>query len=149
METQRSFQRIWWSTKINAIKMPSSFTHGKPIRRVLPQYKHQKVTALELVEDQVSGAYGGSVGLSGGYTYSRCKTHQQNKGQGESESSTVEVRVRKGETIIIKEKLVEVEERANCSLELVLEDGQKLNEHVILFGILFDLRHSKFSKVTL
>ena len=71
-------------------------------------------------------AFGGSVALSGGYTYSRCKTHQQNKGQGESESSTVEVTVGKGETIVIKEMLYEVEKQADCTLELVLEVGQKI-----------------------
>ena len=72
------------------------------------------------------GAYGGSVGLSGSYTGSRCKTDQQNIGQGESESSTVEVTVGKGETVVIKERLVKVEEQAHCTLELLLEDKQEI-----------------------
>ena len=72
------------------------------------------------------GAFGGNVALSGGYTYSRAKTHQQNEGQGASQSSTVEVTVGKGEAIIVKEMLFEVEKQADCTLELVLEEGQKI-----------------------
>ena len=71
-------------------------------------------------------AFGKNAALSGSYTYSRCKTHQQNEGQGASQSSTVEVTVGKGEAIIVKEMLFEVEKQADCTLELVLEEGQKI-----------------------
>lgn len=74
------------------------------------------------------GAFGSNFAFSGGYGYSRAKTHQQNKGQGASQSTTVEVTVGKGETIVIKEMLYDVKQQADCILELVLEEGQKFRK---------------------
>lgn len=71
-------------------------------------------------------AFGKCVGVSGSYDHCRTKTDQQIEDRGKSKISTVEVKVKLNTAIVVKELIYEVEKTAECTLELVLEEGEKI-----------------------
>lgn len=74
-------------------------------------------------------AFGNGAGVGTNYVHSRAKANQQDGSQGKSNISTVEVIVELDTAIVVKELIYEVEKSAHCTLELVLEDGEKNSIH--------------------
>lgn len=98
------------------------------------QYDQNSSVSLQISKGHTIGisgglgasGFGGNAGGSASYQYSRSHTDEQNRGQGKSKISTVEVEVPQNTAIVVKELTYKVEKTADCTIELVLKKGQTI-----------------------
>ena len=98
------------------------------------QYDQKSSVSLQMSKGHsfgISGglgfrAFGKSVGLNASYDHSRTKTDQQIEDQAKSKISTVEVTVKLNTAVVVKELIYEAEKTADCILQLVLGEEEKI-----------------------